>query len=152
VDAVLNYLPTEWQSVLAIGWRDALDIILMTCLIYQGYVLFRGTRAARVGTGLALLGISYLLAQMAGLLLTSWVLGGIWAVVFILVIVVFQAEIRQILEHVNPRLPSLPKVRRTAWAKDAPEALSTLADTCFVLASRRCGALCIFEQHDLLEP
>ena len=152
MEAVLNFLPTEWQVVLAIGWREALDITLMTCLIYQGYILFRGTRAARVGMGLALLGVSYLLAQMAGLLLTSWVLGGIWAVVFILVIVVFQAEIRQILEHVNPRLPSMPKVRRTAWAKDAPEALATLADTCFVLAARRCGAILIFERHDPLEP
>lgn len=151
MEAVLD-LPTEWRFVLAIGWREALDIILMTCLIYQGYVLFRGTRAARVGIGLALLGVSYLLAQMAGLLLTSWVLGGIWAVVFILVIVVFQSEIRQILEHVNPRLPSLPEVRRTAWVKDAPEALATLANTCFVLASRRCGALLIFERHDPLEP
>lgn len=145
-------IPAEWRTALALRWQDMIDITLMTCLIYQGYILFRGTRAARIGVGLALLGVSYLLAQIAGLLLTSWVLGGIWAVVFILVIVVFQSEIRQILEHVNPRLPSLPEFRHTAWAKDAPDALNTLADICFALAKRRCGALLIFERRDPLEP
>lgn len=152
METVLNVLPTEWQIVLGLRWRDALDIILMTCLIYQGYVLFRGTRAARIGVGLALLGVGYSLAQTAGLLLTSWVLGGIWAVAFLLVIVVFQAEIRQILEHVNPRLPSVPELRRPAWSKDAPDALATLADTCFALAAERCGALLVFERRDPLEP
>lgn len=152
MDGVLSLVPTEWSALLALRWQDALDVILMTFLIYQGYVLFRGTRAARIGVGLALLGVGYLIAQTAGLLLTSWVLGGIWAVVFILVIVVFQTEIRQILEHVNPRLPSLPELRQTAWAKDAPDALATLADTCFTLANKRCGALLIFERRDPLEP
>ena len=55
--------------------------------------------------GIVALGLGYLTAQTAGLFLTSWVLGGIWAAALILVIVIFQREIRQMLEQVNPGLP-----------------------------------------------
>lgn len=134
------------------GWRDVLDVALMTFLVYQAYTRLRGTPAARVGLGLAVLGFLYFLAQATGLFLTSWVLGGIWAAVFILVIVVFQAEIRQILQQVNLVFPSLAAFRRAAWSKDAPEVLVTIAATCFALVSRRCGALLMFERRDPLEP
>src|SRR5713101_9436458 len=102
----------KWLFAWVLRWRDVLDIALMTFLVYQAYIRLRGTQAARIGIGLAVLGVFYFLAQTTGLFLTSWVLGGIWAASFILVIVVFQAEIRQILEQVNPVIPSFSLLRR----------------------------------------
>ena len=71
--------------------RDVVDIAFMAFFVYQAYVRFRGTRAARIGAGLGLLGLFYFLANQTGLFLTTWVLGGIWAAAFVLVVVVFQA-------------------------------------------------------------
>ena len=95
-----DFFPLGWEF----RWRDGIDIACMAFVVYQAYIRFRGTQAARIGVGLAVLGLFYFLASQAGLFLTTWVLGGIWAAAFILVVVVFQAEIRQILEQVNPVL------------------------------------------------
>jgi diadenylate cyclase len=152
VESFLAFVPLEWTFAQEWRWRDVLDVALMTFIVYQAYIRFRGTRAARVGAGLATLGLLYVLAQAAGLLLTSWVLSGIWAAAFILLIIVFQNEIRQMLEYVYPLLPSLAMFRRIVQVKEATASLAPIAETCFMLAAKRYGALLVFEQHDPLEP
>lgn len=143
-----NFIPLGWEF----RWRDGIDIACMAFVVYQAYIRFRGTQAARIGVGLAVLGLFYFLASQAGLFLTTWVLGGIWAAAFILVVVVFQAEIRQILEQVNPVL-STPRIfRRTPTEARIADFLVTIADTCFSLAKKRYGAILVFERNDSVEP
>ncbi len=143
-----DFFPLGWEF----RWRDGIDIACMAFVVYQAYIRFRGTQAARIGVGLAVLGLFYFLASQAGLFLTTWVLGGIWAAAFILVVVVFQAEIRQILEQVNPVL-STPRIfRRTPAEARIADFLVTIADTCFSLAKKRHGAILIFERNDPIEP
>jgi len=125
------------------GWRDAADILIMTTVVYQVYQRFHGTRAARAMGGLALLGLSYLTAQGLGLFVTSWVLGGVWAAVLLSVIVIFQSEIRDVLEQFNR--PVWPFVQRRPVEQPA---LSALADAAFALASDRVGALIVLERQD----
>ena len=143
-----SFIPLGWEF----RWRDGIDIACMAFVVYQAYIRFRGTQAARIGVGLAALGLFYFLASQAGLFLTTWVLGGIWAAAFILVVVVFQAEIRQILEQVNPVL-STPRIfRRTSAETRIADFLVTIADTCFSLAKKRHGAILVFERNDPVEP
>ena len=133
-------------------WHDVVDIGIMTFIVYQAYTRFRGTRAIRVLGGVAILGIGGVVAQRAGLFLTSWLLGAIGATALIFVIVIFQGEIRQILEQVNPGLPGRTLLH---WAKQVrlpQESLVTIAEAVFALASKRYGALLIFERRDSLEP
>ena len=143
-----DFIPLGWKF----RWQDGIDIACMAFVVYQAYIRFRGTQAARIGVGLAVLGLFYFLASQAGLFLTTWVLGGIWAAAFILVVVVFQAEIRQILEQVNPVL-STPRIfRRTPAEARIADFLVAIADTCFNLAKNRRGAILVFERNDPVEP
>ena len=143
-----HFFPLGWEF----RWRDGIDIACMAFVVYHAYIRFRGTQAARIGVGLAILGLFYFLASQAGLFLTTWVLGGIWAAAFILVVVVFQAEIRQILEQVNPVF-STPRIfRRTSVETRVADFLVTIADTCFSLAKKRHGAILVFERNDPVEP
>ena len=149
--ALFDFLASDWRLGWDFRWQDGLDVAFMAFFVYQAYIRFRGTRAARIGAGMAVLGLSYFLANQAGLFLTTLVLGGIWAAAIILVVVVFQAEIRQILEHVNPRL-AVPNIfRRTSSTPKVVDFLVTIADTCFALAKKQCGALLILERKDPLE-
>ena len=153
MERVLEMMQPWYEAIIIpMGWRDVVDITLMACLVYQAYIYFRGTRAARIGVGLVIMGLLYFIAHAAGLLLTSWVLSGIWAAVFVLVIIVFQSEIRLILEQVRPTLPSFSVFRRSRQQSSIVETLHTIADTCFTLAARRRGVLLIFERRDQLEP
>ena len=149
-DETSKELPAAMTSYLRdllvdFGWRDAADIAIMTAVVYQGYQHFRGTRAARAFGGLALLGLSYLTAQALGLFVTSWVLGGVWAAVLVSVIVIFQSEIREVLEQFNRSM--LPRWQRRAIEQPA---LGVLADVAFTLAADRVGALIVVERQDNL--
>ena len=148
----LDFLPPDWRLGWEFRWRDMIDIACMAFVVYQAYIRFRGTQAARIGVGLAVLGLFYFLASQAGLFLTTWVLGGIWAAAFILVVVVFQAEIRQILEQVNPVLSTPKMFRRTSAETWVADFLVTIAETCFSLAKKRRGAILVFERNDPVEP
>ena len=43
-----------WQLLLR-GWRSAFEILLLSVVVYYGYLYFRGTRGAKVLTGLAII-------------------------------------------------------------------------------------------------
>ena len=149
VSAVVHQV---WGVIRLFPLRDLIDIGLMTFIVYQVYIWFRGTRAMRVVAGIAVLGLSYLVAQAAGLFLTSWVLGGVWAAALIFVIVIFQGEIRHVLERVNPRLPMATLLRWASRVRLPEESLVTVAEIVFTMASKRCGALLVFEREDFIEP
>lgn len=145
-------LERTWRALRYVPWHHLLDITLMTVLVYQIYVRLRGTRAMRIVAGIAVLGLGYLIAQAAGMFLTSWLLGGIWAAALIFVIVIFQGEIRQMLSQINPRLPMTALWRWAGRVRLPEERLIAVVDSIFGLAHKRCGALLVFERDDVVEP
>ena len=112
-------------------------------MAYQLYVWFRGTRALRVLIGLVVLGGVYSLAKLWGLFLTTWVFQILWQVLIILLLILFQSEIRQVLEKVSPLrfLRSRRRVSSDALAKE-------LAEVVFDLAREGTGALIVLERDN----
>lgn len=141
-----------WQALRYFPWQHLIDIGIMSFLVYQVYIRLRGTRAMRIVAGIAVLGLGYLAAQSAGLFLTSWLLGGVWAAALIFVIVIFQGEIRHMLGQINPRLRAKALWRWTSRVRLPEERLVAVTEAIFRLASRRCGALVVFERDDPVEP
>ncbi len=124
-------------------WRDIVDILFLAIVAYQLYVWFRGTRALRVLIGLVVLGGVYSLAKLWGLFLTTWVFQILWQVLVILLLILFQSEIRQVLEKVSPLrfLRSRRRVSSGALAKE-------LAEVVFDLAREGTGALIVLERDN----
>ena len=90
-------------SIIAnLRFQDVVDILFLTVVAYHLYLWFRGTKAFKALVGLLILGIVYTLARSWGLFLTTWVFQIFWQVLVILLIILFQSEIRQVLERVNP--------------------------------------------------
>lgn len=133
--------------VVNLQWYHVIDVLIMTVILYQGYAWFRGTRAMRVFVGITFLGFLFLVAKYMGLFLTSWLLGGIWAAALIFVIVIFQVEIRDILERVNPQMPIGRLLRGMRQAVQS-ELRETIGESVFALAQKRIGALLVFQRND----
>ncbi|MGD2125942.1 MAG: diadenylate cyclase CdaA [Desulfobacteraceae bacterium] len=124
-------------------FQDVLDVLFLTVIAYHLYLWFRGTKAFKALVGLLVLGIVFTMARTWGLFLTTWVFQILWQVLVILLIILFQSEIRQALERVNP-LQALGLRKRGAplkWIKDFVEAT-------FLMAKRKIGALLIIERAD----
>ena len=125
---------------------DVVDILLITFVFYRLYVWIQGTRALRILIALLALGIFYPLARWSGLFITSWILQYLWAVILVIIVVVFQSEIRQVLDRVSP----------IRFFLGRPETFDRMvveevAKAAFDLAQRRIGALLIFKRQDMLE-
>src|SRR3990172_5697018 len=85
---------------LAPALGDLIDIALVAALLYALIVALRGTRAHLALVGIAMLGVVYLLAQELGLALTATLFQAFFAVSVLVLVVVFQREIRGFFERV----------------------------------------------------
>lgn len=126
--------------------QDIVDIIIMTILVYQLYSWFRNTRALQVVMGLGFLGLLYVVTKNIGLFMTSWILQELGTVLFVLIIVVFQNEIRQALYRFSP-------LRAVFGRQEGGGRLDLLevSSAVFSLAAARTGALIVFQRRERLD-
>lgn len=125
--------------------QDIADILIMTFLLYQLYTWFRGTRAIQVLLGLGFVTLIYFATRFLGLYMTSWVLQELGTVLIILIIVVFQAEIRQTLYRFSLLRHILDSSQDTQHGQ-----FQEIAETIFSMAARRTGALLVFQRSEPL--
>lgn len=118
----------------------------MSILVYQLYSWFKNTKALQVVLGLAFLAILYMGTRSLGLFMTSWILQELGTVVFVVIIVIFQTEIRQalyrfsLLRNFFGRQGNLQQLD-----------LMDLSATLFSLASRRTGAIVVFQRREPID-
>ena len=125
--------------------QDIADILIMTFLLYQLYSWFRGTRAMQVLLGLGVVTLIFFATRFLGLYMTSWILQELGTVLIVLVIVVFQAEIRQALYRFS-LLRHLFYGRLEVQQSHFQE----IAETVFRLAAGRTGAILVFNRSETL--
>ena len=124
--------------------QDLVDILIMTFLLYQLYSWFRNTRAMQVLLGLGMVVPVYFVTRYLDLYMTSWILQELGTVLVVLLIVVFQGEIRQALYRI-----SLLRTLFEPRGEKAEDDFRLIADTLFRLAGQRVGALVVFERSEL---
>lgn len=124
---------------MTLDWRDALDIALVTLLLYQVIQMVKGTRALAAIIGLGLLMLLYMFSKSIGLYTLTWVLQHIFGSLFLVIVVLFQRDIRQALGDMGTR----KFWRRNALRDDSME---ELVAACVEMARLRIGALIVIER------
>ena len=129
-----------------IGVADVIDILVVTVLLYTATAWLRQTRAAFVIRGIFILAAVYIVARYLDLQLTAWLFQGFFAIFLIIIVVIFQEELRQIFERIA--VWSLATKPPRPLRSDAVDILiGTLAD----LAKEKIGALVVVEGHDPID-
>jgi diadenylate cyclase len=130
------------------GWRDVLDILLMTVLIYQVGLLIRGTRALQTLVGVLVVLMAYWVTgpdKPLRLVTFHQVLGNVLFYAPFAIIVLFQTAIRRALARLGrTSLLGLGPGRITDPMLDEIVAAVT------ALAARRVGALVVIERDQAL--
>ena len=126
--------------------KDALDVFLVYYLAYRALLVLRGTRAMQVGLGLALVLGLYLVAQALRLVTVISVMGTLISSMLLIIVVVFQSDIRRGLQRVGSRawFGNLVRAQETKVIDEVVEAATELA-------RHRIGALITFEQDANLD-
>ena len=84
------------QQFIEQEWNSALEILLLAVGIYYGYLYFRGTRGARVLTGLALFLVTLtFLSEALNLVVIRWLIARYSVFLVVALVVIFQPELRR---------------------------------------------------------
>lgn len=83
------------------GWRDVLEVALVSFVLYKVLLLFQRTRAVRILLGLAVLVIAYAVAYVLKLGMITYLLGLAFQYGAIALLIVFHPELRAALAHLG---------------------------------------------------
>src|SRR3954468_22067854 len=84
------------------SWRSICEVILLSVGIYYGYLYFRGTRGAKVLTGLAIVFLTLtLISTLMNLVVIGWILRSFSVFLAIALVVIFQPELRRALAELG---------------------------------------------------
>ncbi len=126
------------RFLVGIRWQDALDIALNSYILFRVYVLLRGTHVLRMLIGVVCLWLFQRLAVASGLIITSWMTQGITAVAALVIIVVFNHELRAMFQT-----RSLKAVFWGIPTQAFTSSIETIADSVFEMGRKHCGALIV---------
>lgn len=147
MESFLNGLYAFWnQIVFAISnirFFDILDIVAIAFLIYKTIEFLRESRAGQLVKGLIILLVAYGLASWWELAVLRWLLSIIVDSAVIALAVIFQPELRRILEKVG-------HTRFAASSTQEGERISSCIDevckAASVMQDKKIGALIVFER------
>ena len=121
------------------------DIALVYYFIYRVLLTIRGTRAAQMVVGIVLVGAAFFVAERADLSTVSWLLDNFITYFIILIIVVFQADIRRALGRLGQNVMWLGRRQETSHIVD--EVVAATAH----LARAHIGGIIVFERDAALD-
>lgn len=126
----------------SIRWNDLIDIVLVSFLVYRFLLFIRGTHAVQMLTGLGVLGLAFVVSIRAELFTLHWMLSYFFDSLILIIIVLFQDDLRRALAHVgkNPFFS-------TATTEEEREMVDEIAKAATRLAGERIGGLIVIERE-----
>lgn len=118
------------------------DILVVAYLVYRVLLLIRGTRAVQMLIGLGFLIGLFFMSKVFGLSTLQWLLGNFLSSIILVVIVIFQEEIRRALTKVGIK-PFFFGASKT-YSEKTIEDLTIVAGS---LAEERIGALIVLQNE-----
>ena len=100
-DSIVKFWDQIWKAILEVRVFDIIDIIIVAFLLYKLIGLVRETRASQLVKGLILLIVGALLAKWLHLRVLDYILTNVLSYGVLAMIVVFQPELRRVLEQVG---------------------------------------------------
>jgi uncharacterized protein (TIGR00159 family) len=125
---------------------DVLDVLVVAFLIYRVLLLVRGTRAMQMAIGLGLVFVVYHASRQLGLYTLYTLLNAFLTYIVLLVVVLFQNDIRRVLTRVGTQ----PFLRGARHQREL-QAVEEVVKAAVALAHKRSGGLIVFERDALLD-
>jgi diadenylate cyclase len=131
------------------SWRSIFEVVLLSVVIYYGYTYFRGTRGAKVLTGLAIVFLTLtLISTLLNLVVIGWIVRSFSVFLAVALVVIFQPELRRGLAELggHPIFSLTSEKRETVH--DISEAITQLANKQFgaLIAIERDTSIRVYEE------
>jgi diadenylate cyclase len=127
-------------------WQDVLDVLIVAFIIYRTFLLVKGTRASQLIVGVIIVVFVFYLSKKLELFALGWILNNFVSSIILVIVVVFQNEIRRVLLALgrSPFFKKITYVEETLFFDE-------LSNACTVMANKKTGALLVIEREVGLE-
>lgn len=141
----MNYFRELSIMFFTLRITDIIDILVMSFIVYRMILLVKETRALQLARGLLFIFIFSKIAQELRLYTVNWLISNIFTAGMILIVVVFQPELRRIFEKLgrtNDFIRSITKIKSNLNDHKTDEIVNAVAS----LARQKIGALIVMER------
>lgn len=146
----MDFLNELKMIFLTIRITDVIDVLVMTFILYKLILLVKETRALQLANGLLIIFIFSKIAQGLRLYTVNWLISNIFTAGMILIVVVFQPELRRLFEKLgktNNIFKSLSKFKDNIVDYKIDDIIGAVAS----LSRQKIGALIVIEQENGLK-
>ena len=146
----MNVIQGIFQQFTKMRWQDYVDIALVAFLIYKLLPFIRTPSTKRIAGAIGGILVVVWLVDLAEIYTVSWILNQFLSVGFLAVIILFQPELRRVLD----RLGSMRILALLGNNKAVPEFDSIITQTvmaCETMSHEKVGALIVFAREARLE-
>ena len=146
----MNFLQDFFQTIARMQWSDYLDIAVVAFLIYKLLPLIRTPSTMRIArTVLAIVVIAWI-TEAAHLYTLSWIINQFLAVGLLAIVVLFQPELRRMLDHLGSvKLSTFFGSSKPIQEMDAVIGQTVMA--CETMSREKVGALIVFARDQRLD-
>ena len=151
IDWVANLWTYSINQVKAMGIADIIDIALVSVLIYYVYKFIRERRAGKLAVGIAMLAFMTMLSNVFELNVINYFMKNIFQVGLIAAVVIFQPELRSLLENVGG--DSIKRLRSLGEDREYQHMITFINELCEAvgeMSMSKTGALIVIERSTKL--
>lgn len=130
-----------WKTSIYDVFRIIIDIGVVSFIIYKIMLAIRGTRAGQMAIGLIFIVLAFIVSQYFNLIVLQWLINNFLSSIVLILIIIFQNDIRKILTQVgkSPFISSLSPF-------SAGLVIEEITAACSIMAKRKIGAIIAIER------
>ena len=145
----MNYMQVILQNLMSLTFSDVIDIAVVSFLIYQLVKLVRETSSTRIIRGVIILIAAMWLSSILQLTMVNYLFKAVLTWGIVVIAIVFQPELRRILERVGKSKLSTLMIRNDAIPMEE-SVIREMVHACSEMSWSRTGALIVFERKENL--
>ncbi|MBM4262131.1 MAG: TIGR00159 family protein [Deltaproteobacteria bacterium] len=131
------------ELIRQIRWQDLVDIGIIAFVVYRMLHIVRGSRAMQMIVGLAVILVAYVSSRALGLFTLNWILDNFLGSIILVIIVIFQSDIRRALTQVGTA-PIFGAAERLVQRRE--DILEEVAQAAVALSEKKVGGLIVIER------
>ena len=143
MEAISNALSRSISYLTTIGFADFIDILIVAYIVFKAIEFIKKTNAHNLAKGLVVFVLVLLLAEVAKLNMISFLLRNALELGLIALLILFQPEIRRLLERMGSSFLS----GRSVDGAEVNSAIAQIVLACKDMSASKTGALIIFERN-----
>ena len=151
MESIQSLFHDAFYSIMNIGFSDILDILVVTFIFYKLIIVVQATSTARILKAIILLLLATWITDLLEMYVLNFILERILELGFIALVIMFQPELRRLLERFGGK-----SVRELMGVKTAPrssmeETIWATVSACEIMSKERIGVLMAFERETPLD-